>query len=298
MNKNDLHFFLGGADLEMATIKNLLKKEGVAYSDAGLAWGASTSKYGDEIEKVAKEGKTPVIIELAVDSKLPDNVINVDHHNENASRPASILQVCELLGVKPTREMQLVAANDSGYIPAMLAKGATKEEINAIRYKDRACQGITPEQEKQAEEAIAGAREVCGVTVIKMAHSKTATVTDRLFDPDKKQNILIITPSNGDSYEVNYFGPEGICRGAQREYEEYEDRYRWMGGFHDGIGYWGIGRSRENDSGETIENFNAEANKVIIGATNFILTQNQEKQKGSKTLDPKVLAALQDGLSK
>ena len=169
MDKNNLHFFLGGADLEMATIKSLLEKENASYSDAGLAWGASTSKYGDEIEKVAKEGKTPVIIELNIDSRLPENTINVDHHNENASKPASILQVCELLDIKPTREMQLVAANDSGYIPAMLAMGATKEEVNAIRYKDRASQGITPEQEKQAEEAILGARKVCGVTVITMA---------------------------------------------------------------------------------------------------------------------------------
>ena len=112
MDKDNLHFFLGGNDLEMVTIKKLLDKEGAAYSDAGLSWGASTSKYGDEIEKVAKEGKTPVIIELGIDSKLPENTINVDHHNENADKPASILQVCELLGVEPTREMQLVAANE------------------------------------------------------------------------------------------------------------------------------------------------------------------------------------------
>ncbi|MBQ7659611.1 MAG: hypothetical protein IJS26_02550 [Alphaproteobacteria bacterium] len=212
MNKDNLHFFLGGADAEMATIKELLDKQGVAYSDAKLAWGASTSKYGDEIEKVAKEGKTPVIVELSVDSPIPLNTINVDHHNENAGRPASILQVCDLLGVEATRKMQLVAANDSGYIPAMMEMGASKEEIAQIRYLDRATQGITPEQEKQAEEAIAGAREVCGVTVIKMAHSKTATVTDRLFDPDKPQNLAIFSADG----EVNYFGPEDLPQIARQ----------------------------------------------------------------------------------
>lgn len=101
----------------MKIIKDLLDKQGVAYSDANLAWGATTSKYGDEIEKVARGGKTPVIIELGVDSKLPKNTINVDYHNENANKPASILQVCELLGAEPTRKMQLIAANDSGYKP-------------------------------------------------------------------------------------------------------------------------------------------------------------------------------------
>ena len=72
MNTKSLHFFLGGADAEMIAIKNLLDKKGISYSDAKLAWGASTSKYGDEIDKVAKEGKIPVIVELAIDSKIPD----------------------------------------------------------------------------------------------------------------------------------------------------------------------------------------------------------------------------------
>ena len=293
MNKDDLHFFLGGTDAEMVAIKELLDKQGVAYSDAKLAWGASTSKYGDEIEKVVKEGKTPVIVELAIDSNIPKSTINVDHHNENAGKPASILKVCELLGVQPTRKMQLIAANDSGYIPAMLELGASKEEIAQIRYLDRAAQGITPEQEKQAEEAIAEAREVCGVTVIKMAHSKTATVTDRLFDPDKPQNIAIFSADG----EVNYFGPEDICRKLQgnktgerpapwdpNQTEVLYDHFGgWIGGAgigkEGGTGFWG-GYPNHTE------------------ALEFILTQNQEKQKGSKTLDPAVLVALRDGLSK
>ena len=293
MNKDNLHFFLGGADAEMVAIKELLDKQGVAYSDAKLAWGASTSKYGDELEKVVKEGKTPVIVELVIDSNIPESTINVDHHNENAGKPASILQVCELLGVQPTRKMQLIAANDSGYIPAMLELGASKEEIAQIRYLDRAAQGVTPEQEKQAEEAIAGAREVCGVTVIKMAHSKTATVTDRLFDPDKPQNIAIFSADG----EVNYFGPEDICRKLQgnktgerpapwdpNQTEVLYDHFGgWIGGAgigkKGGTGFWG-GYPNHTE------------------ALEFILTQNQEKQKGSKTLDPAVLVALKDGLSK
>lgn len=37
MEKKNLHFFLGGNDLEMKTIKDLLDKQGIAYSDANLA---------------------------------------------------------------------------------------------------------------------------------------------------------------------------------------------------------------------------------------------------------------------
>ncbi len=292
MDKNNLHFFLGGADLEMSTIRTLLDKEGVTYSDANLKWGASTSKYGEEIEKVAENGKTPVIVELAVDSPVPENTINVDHHNENASKPASILQVCELLDVKPTREMLLVAANDSGYIPAMLAMGATKEEIESIRYRDRASQGITPEQEKQAEEAIAGAREVCGVTIVKMAHSKTATVTDRLFDPDKPQNIAIFSADG----EVNYFGPEDICRALQGN-KTGERPAPWdpkqTEVLYDHFGGWvgGAGLGKEGGSAYWIGYPNH------AEALEFILTKNREKQKeksNSKVADMMLSKALSD----
>ena len=286
MNKENLHFFIGGTDAEMITIRELLDKEGVSYSDAKLGWGAKTSDYGDEIKKVADEGKTPVIIELAVDTEIPGNTVVVDHHNEHAGKPASILQVCELLGVEPTRKMQLIAANDSGYIPAMLEMGATKEEIASVRYKDRAAQGITPEQEEQAEEAIKNAREVCGVTVVRCPHSKTATITDRLFDPNKPQNILILS---GDG-EVNYFGPEDICRKLQgnkvgerpaawdpKQTEVVYDNFGgWIGGNigkEGGTGFWG----GYPDHLKVLE---------------FVLKENQNKQKGSKEIDPNVLAAL------
>lgn len=274
MNTQNLHFFLGGKDLEMETIKNLLNKHGIAYSDAGLSWGATTSKYGDEIEKVANEGKTPVIIELSIDSKLPENTINIDHHNENADKPASILQVCELLAVEPTRKMKLVAANDSGYIPAMLAMGASKEEIAMIRYYDRATQGITAEQEKQAEEALENIKEICGVTIVTLPHSKTATVTDRLFDQNKPQNLLIISEDG----ETNYFGPEDICRKLQGN-KVGERPAPWDPNqtetLYDHFGGW-IGGAGLNQKGGTAF-WGGYADQKEIAK--FVLDANAEKQK-------------------
>ena len=46
-----------------------------------------------------------------------------------------------------------------------------------------------------------------------MAHSKTATVADRLFEKDKQQNLLILS---GDG-EVNYFGDGKLCKMLQGE---------------------------------------------------------------------------------
>ena len=57
---------------------------------------------------------------------------------------------------------QFVSANDKGYIPAMEKLGAElglsaedlQEIISNIRMRDREMQGVTPEQEAQAQEAV------------------------------------------------------------------------------------------------------------------------------------------------
>ncbi|MBR5599143.1 MAG: hypothetical protein IKW39_03785 [Alphaproteobacteria bacterium] len=212
-NKQNLHFFLGGSDLEMEVIKTILEKEGVNYSDANLGWdNANVSSYRDEIEEVIKEGKTPVFVELRHDVEMPYNFIDVDHHNENANRPASVLQVADLLGLEKTRDMELIGANDSGYIPAMIKLGASDEEIARVRRRDRMAQGITEEQEKEAVRALNESTEVVdGVTVVRMKHSKTATVSDRLFDMNKPQNLLIFS----DDGEINYYGDGKLCQMLQ-----------------------------------------------------------------------------------
>ena len=171
MTDNQYIFFIGGKDLEMETIKQLLSAHNQPYIDKNLGWGAKTSAYEAEISRAAADGKTPVVIELEQDCKLPENAINIDHHNQNAGRPASVLQICDLLGIEKTRDLQLIGANDAAYIPGMMEMGAAPEEIARVRRRDRMCQGITEEQEKEAERAISKKEEICGVTIVRMAHS-------------------------------------------------------------------------------------------------------------------------------
>ncbi len=59
-----------------------------------------------------------------------------------------------MLGAGLTHRQQLVAANDRGYIPAMLEAGASESEIACIRSLDRAAQGISAEDERLAAEDI------------------------------------------------------------------------------------------------------------------------------------------------
>lgn len=219
----NLVVFAGGHDGEMTEITRVCREAGVEVIDHNLPWGAKVSNYASEIAKAVADGKIPVLVELTMDEKIPESAVVVDHHNENAGRPASLLQVLSLLGIEPTRRQQLIAANDSGYIPAMLAMGASPDEIAEVRYADRAAQGITPEQEQEAERAIAAAEVINGVTIIRMSHSKSSPVCDRLFNPEKEERLLIL--SNGkDGSEVNFFGNGELCRQLRNKFRG------WMGG--------------------------------------------------------------------
>lgn len=226
-----LVFFLGGADAEMVEISKVLAQVGAEIHNAGLGWGAAASVYAAEISAVAAAGGVPVLVELNTDIDLPEGVILVDHHGDRSSEPASILQVLSLLGLEPNRWQQLIAANDSGYIPAMVEMGATSEEVAAVRLADRSAQGITPEQEEAAEAAIAG-REVAGrLTVVHLPHSKCATVTDRLFG--QYDQLLVLS---GDG-EVNFYGDGQLCSVLKESFDG------WNGGSglaqKGGSAFWG-----------------------------------------------------------
>ncbi len=223
------YFLLGGNDAEMNEIRNVLSANNMPFADKGLGWGAKASAYTEEISSAKKEGFTPVLVELENDINY-DGVI-VDHHGARASEKSSILQVLDLISQEPNRWQELIGANDAGYIPAMVAIGATEEEIANVRLADRTAQGITPEQEREAERAIA-AREGSGrLTVIRMAHSKCATVTDRLFG---KYDQLLILSSDG---EVNFFGDGALCAELKEKFQG------WNGGSglgkKGGSAYWG-----------------------------------------------------------
>ncbi len=246
-------YLTGGSDAEMKVIKKRLKKADQEYLDKNLKWGAKIEDYSEEISKILEEGNIPVAIELAGAEKMED-VVDIDHHNEKSNRPASLLQVMERLNLKPSLFDELIAANDSGFIPAMekkieqyryqiedRPKGSKElfEElknkwISVIRKIDRKEQGITEDQEKQAEEAIKTREDFFDNTlsIVRLPHSKCATVTDRLYGT--YENLFI--PS-GDG-ESNFYGNGILCQELKEKYEG-----SWAGG--SGLGdkygnaYWG-----------------------------------------------------------
>lgn len=128
-------FLLGGHDLEMWTIKQMLEeRDDCAVADKQLHWdNALLSAYEEELSNNADFEIYG--IELREDITAPDNYISIDHHNDRSGQPSSLEQVASLLGVTLTQYQQLVAANDKGYISAMMALGASKEKIDEIRKK-------------------------------------------------------------------------------------------------------------------------------------------------------------------
>ena len=184
-------FLLGGYDLEMLTIKQMLEgKPGCIILDKHLQWdNARLSSYQDELCRFASYDIYG--IELQEDIPLPRNYHRIDHHNDWADKPSSLEQVAEIGGEVLSFYQQLVAANDRGYIPAMLALGASQEEIDDIRRKDREAQGVTEEDETLAEMAIAENLYIYkGVTVVKAFTSRFSPICDRLY-PYKR--LLIYT---------------------------------------------------------------------------------------------------------
>ncbi len=184
-------FLLGGYDLEMLTIKQMLEgREGCVIMDKHLQWNnAQLSAYKAELSECSDYNIFG--IELQEDISLPQNYHRIDHHNDWAEKPSSLEQVAEILCETLSPYQQLVAANDKGYIPAMQALGASAEEIDDVRRRDRAAQGVTEEDEALAERAIGENLYIHnGITVVKAFTYRFSPICDRLFP---YQSLLIYT---------------------------------------------------------------------------------------------------------
>lgn len=244
-------FLLGGQDLEMQTIRQLLEQKGFenitvsknfnsisCFADKHLTWGAKLEHYS---EFLSFSGKI-FGIELIESDKIviPDNYTRIDHHNDWSHKPSSLQQICEILDVPLNRYFKLVAANDSGYIPAMEAIGATPEEIKKIRRADRAAQGVTIIDEELAEQSIKdNLLKKDGILIVKSLTPKFSTITDRLY-PTKR--LLIY-----DDEHLVYYGI-GMEKLIKYYVEYIEENKMFYGGGENGF----LGTSKNSFSEKEI----------------------------------------------
>lgn len=179
-------FLLGGYDLEMMTIRNVLYEHGCKYADHHLQWNnARLSSYRNDIECFERENAQGCIYGIELENDLassPECYCSIDHHNGQSEAPSALEQVLSLLGIPMNREYDLIAANDKRYIPGMLALGATDEEVLRIRRADRRAQGITEEDEALAEKALAeNLCQVGDLVIVKALNSRFSAICDRLY---------------------------------------------------------------------------------------------------------------------
>lgn len=236
-------FLLGGYDLEMLTIKQMLEeRKDCMVLDRHLKWdNAQLSAYQDELSHYSD--CTIYGIELKEDVAVPNHYHRIDHHNDWVHKPSSLEQVASVLGITLSHKQQLVAANDKGYIPAMKALGATDEEIADIRRRDRSAQGVTEQEEILAEQSVLNCASRYGaLIVVKSSTSRFSPICDMLFP---YQRLLIYTDS-----EWMYYG-EGKAELVKRLASDIEQKKIFHGGGENGY----IGSVKHAYSKEQIEAF-------------------------------------------
>ncbi|MCE5210237.1 MAG: CorA family divalent cation transporter [Deltaproteobacteria bacterium] len=238
-NPQIFHFFLGGHDAEMMEIKNILSDHGYPFEDADLQWdNAKVSVYGDKLAALPAD-KIPVLIELVMDTAVPDRSCIIDHHGEHAGigKKTSLEKIAELLQIQLTRDQQLISANDLGHIRWMLGIGATPEEIEKIRLLDRNAQKITDQDDLFADEAISQIQEPFpGVALIESKTKRTAAIIDKIWN--RYQTFIIKCPG-----EIHVSGTGKLIQALKDHYKKIEDAKPelcfWSGGMLPSYGYFG-----------------------------------------------------------
>lgn len=226
-------FLLGGQDLEMHTIKDILSSYGCNFIDLCLKWSdAKLSKYKQYIDSFLAEHSHAVIygIELEEDLFISQEIyVPIDHHNGSSDKPSALEQVLDLLNIKKTRYYELVAANDRFYIPGMKAIGATDLEIKTIRMADRKAQGITEEDEFLAKKSIKdNLEEINSLMIVRSYSSVFTPISDALYP---YTSLLIY-----NAFEFTYYGSESYRIKELFSYESSKDKIYYGGGVNGYIG--------------------------------------------------------------
>lgn len=233
-------FLLGGYDLEMQEIKNILEQNGNTYLDKQLKWdNALLEAYRDELE-IYLNNKAYAIYGIELQEQgfdLPSNYYRIDHHNALSDLPSSIEQVCTLLDVPMSRHLELVAANDKAYIPGMEAIGASIDEISDIRLKDRQAQGVTQRDEELAKQALRHKKREGDLIIIYSHSDRFSPICDSLYPSDK---LLIYTDD-----ELVYYG-----KGKDKLVTLFSQEIKNGNIYHGGgdTGYIGTGKGKYGKS--------------------------------------------------
>lgn len=176
-------------DLEATEILRLLEQNGETAVVSRQAWGASWENLEADVvarvEELLRQNPNAKVLGIEFAGAPRWSGRNIDHHrfgdSDRMSEQSALEQVAEILGHKLNRYERLVAENDKGWIPALLAAGASQGEVDTIRLADRCAQGVTPDDEAQAVRDIAGAEWQGRKVFIRCPRGSSSAVIDRLY---------------------------------------------------------------------------------------------------------------------
>jgi len=161
--------------------------------------------------------------------------ILICQHKKKSAEKSTIFQVMDLLEIKfsdaTRRWAELVAAHSAGYIPAMMAIGATAEEIQRVCALDRSARGVSAQQEYLAEIAIESRKVSERLVVIPLPHNKWSTVTDRLFG--KLDQLLILSSEQKEAY---FYGELAKCDALFEQFQGEKSELAY--GYAENYGCW------------------------------------------------------------
>ena len=208
------------SDLETVEVRSLLLQANETVISFpgwwGMKWEQIPTNFQDEIQKFRSENPSGEIlgVKLTGDCEWTDKII--EPYRPGQKSP--LKRVAEIVGQQLTEYQNSVVANATTWIPGLQSLGLAQGVIDAIRLSDRASQGINPDQEAQAVRAWEERTEIGELTVLRMVHSKCATVTDRYFG--QYTNLLILSADG----ETNFYGDGALCSELQKKFEG------WNGG--------------------------------------------------------------------
>ncbi len=192
-------------DGESVEVEKMVRASGrrllVSHKSWGVRWNDLEPEILDEIRLFQPDQAGRVVYGVEIGGDPPFGCVAMDVKEGITT----IEQVALALGVELTLYQQAVGWNDAGYIPLMRANGVSSALVDVVRWADRCAQGVTPDHEAEAVRAIQAAETLGRLTVVRMSHSRTSTVCDRLFG--HYDQLLILS---GDG-EVNLYGDGALC---------------------------------------------------------------------------------------